>query len=92
MQERKRFWKAGCIGPSMVLLGVMMSVMGLFTSFVVAVLSMKPGQTSPNFAQGNFWNYVGAAGLYLIAAGLFVMLFQGVLWLVRRAGVAKSQE
>lgn len=91
MKERKRFWKAGCIGPAMVLLGVTAFVFGGFTSFVVSILSIGPDGKF-NSTGNDFWSHVAVAGLGLIAAGLFVMLFQSILWLVRKAGVAQREE
>ena len=87
MELLKRFWKASRIGPKMVLLGAALIVFGFFGAIVTADLSAEPDERLGSKGS-SFWYgfYVVALGLFW--GGLFVMLFQGLLWLVHQAGVA----
>ena len=103
MRDRFKRWKPGRIGPSIALLGALVFTCGLLPWFVTSFIhsASAPGITgaedvrryvTPYAQAAEFWSRVMAAGTTLIAIGLFVMLFQGILCLVRRAGVAKSKE
>lgn len=82
----KRF-PPGCWGPLMIGLGVVLMFASYWLGFATSVLNAKGPLTegAHNAGSAGVWPSVFATGALLLLGGFFLMLVQGLLWIVHKA-------
>ena len=91
MVEQRRRWQWKWLGPLMLCLAVAMLATGFVGSLVAAPVEAWNGRrTAPASATEVVFGWMIGVGFFVALAALFVMLFQSILWLVRKVGAGQS--